>query len=63
MAQNRVIYSIYAVGFAKIGETTYTPVHGLQSVSINTNFTLESVFEIGQAAVYQIVEDLPDIHR
>lgn len=61
MAQNRVIYSVYAVGFAKDGETTYIPVHGLQSVTLNTNFTLENVFEIGQAQAYQIVEDLPEV--
>lgn len=59
--QNRVIYSVYAVGLAKLGETTFTPIHGLQSISLNTNFSLENVFEIGQAAVYQIIEDLPDI--
>lgn len=61
MAQNRVIYSVYAVGFAKLGLSTFIPVHGLQSVTLNTNFNLENVFEIGQSAVYQIVEDLPDI--
>ncbi len=59
--QNRVIYGVYAVGLAKLGSNTYTPVHGLQSVSLTTNFNLESVFEIGQANVYQLVEDLPDV--
>ena len=59
--QNRVIYGVYAVGFAKLGLSTYIPVHGLQSVGITTNFNLESVFEVGQANVYQIIEDLPDV--
>jgi hypothetical protein len=61
MAQNRVAYSVYAVGFAKLGTTTFTPVRGLQSVTLNTNFNLEDVFEIGQSNTYAIIEDLPDI--
>lgn len=58
---NRVIYSGYAVGFAKPGETTFIPARGAQSVGLNTNFTLEDIFEISQSNVYQIIEDLPDI--
>lgn len=58
---NRVIYSIQALGFAKMGETTFIPAHGVQQVSITTNFNLEDVFELSQAQVYQIIEDLPDI--
>lgn len=59
--QNRVVYGVYAAGLAKLGETTFIPIHGLQNISISTNFNLEAVFEIGQAAVYQLVEELPDV--
>ncbi len=58
---NRVIYSTHIAGFAKMGETTFIPIHGGQSIGLNTNFNLEDLFEIGQANVYQIIEDLPDI--
>lgn len=58
---NRIIYSIQAFGFAKVGESTFIPAHGVQSALINTNFNLEDVFELGQANVYQIIEDLPDV--
>jgi len=55
MANNRIYYAIQQV---KIGGTA---VHGLQSVGITTNFNLEQVFEIGQLAIYQNVENVPDI--
>lgn len=62
MAGNqRVIYSIQAIGFAKLGETTYVPAHGVQSAPINTNFTLEDITELGQSTAYQILEEVPDI--
>jgi hypothetical protein len=35
--------------------------HGMQSVGINTSFTLEQIFEMGQLEVYENVEDLPQI--
>lgn len=58
---NRVIYSIQALGFAKNGESTFIPAHGVQNATITTNFSLEDVFELSQAQVYQIIEDLPDV--
>ena len=62
MAGNqRVIYSINAIGFAKLGETVYTPAHGVQSAPISTNFPLEDIFELGQASPYQILEELPEV--
>ncbi len=61
MVQNRVTSGFYAVGLAGDGATTFRPIHGLQSISLNTNFSLEDVFEIGQSSTYQIIEDLPDI--
>ncbi len=61
MANNRVLYSILACGFSKDGETTAIPAHGVQSATLTTNFNLTDIFELSQAQVYQILEDLPDI--
>jgi hypothetical protein len=62
MAGNqRVIYSIQAVGFAKLGESTFLPAHGVQSAPISTNYPLEDILELGQATAYQILEEVPDI--
>lgn len=57
MANNRVYYAIQAAAMG------YTPtvVHGLQSVGVTTNFNLEQVFELGQQAIYQNVEGIPDV--
>ncbi len=61
MANKRVFYGVYAVGIAKDGVSTYTPIHGLQSVGITTTFNLEQVFEIGQVNIYENIENLPDV--
>ena len=61
MSNKRVFWAIFAAGLAGDGETTFTEIHGLQSVGINTSFNLEQVFEIGQIAIYENVEDLPEI--
>lgn len=62
MAGNaRVIYSGQALGFAEMGKSVFIPAHGVQNVQINTNFSLTDIFELSQAQVYQIIEDLPDI--
>jgi len=60
MANNSRIY--YAIQQVKMGPSdTNVAVHGLQSVGITTNFNLEQVFELGQLAIYQNVENVPDI--
>src|SRR5688500_10124111 len=61
MANKRVFFACYAVGVAGDGSTTYTPIHGLQSVGITTTFNLEQVFEIGQLNIYENIEGIPDI--
>lgn len=60
MANNRIYYAIQQV---KLGPAagSMTPVRGLQTVGITTNFNLEQVFEMGQLAIYQNVENVPDI--
>jgi hypothetical protein len=61
MANNRVFWAIVGAGLAGDGEETFTEVHGLQSVGVTTSFNLEQVFELGQIAIYENVEDLPEI--
>lgn len=61
MANNRIFWAVKAAGFAPIGSTSFTPIHGLQSIGITTTFNLEQVFEIGQIQIYENIEDLPDI--
>lgn len=58
---NRIFWAIKAVGIAGDGSTTFTPVKGLQTVGINTNFNLVQVFQIGQSSIYEQVEDTPDV--
>ena len=61
MANKRIYFAVYAVGVAADGSSTYTPIHGLQSVGITTTFNLEQVFEIGQVNIYENIENIPDI--
>lgn len=62
MANNRIYYAIQQV---KLGPgnsaAAQTAVRGLQTVGITTNFNLEQVFEMGQLAIYQNVEEVPDV--
>lgn len=60
MANNRIYYAIQQVDLGD-SSTTMSTVHGLQTVGITTNFNLEQVFEMGQLAIYQNVEGVPDI--
>jgi len=61
MSNKRLYFAIEAMGVAPLGSETYTKVHGLDSVGMNTRFNLEQAFEIGQLELYQNIENLPDI--
>lgn len=71
MANNRIYYAIQQVVLGPADSTLDTTgsgtsadkvaVRGLQTVGITTNFNLEQVFELGQLAIYQNVENVPDI--
>ena len=61
MPQNRIFWPVQAVGLAPLGSETFTVIHGLQTVGMSTAFNLEQVFEIGQAAIYENIENIPDI--
>lgn len=57
MANNRIYYAIQQVTMG----TGNVAARGLQSVGITTNFNLEQIFELGQLALYQNVETIPDV--
>ena len=69
MAQNnRVFYAIQQFSLTPDGEvvengvsTNTVVLHGIQSVGITTTFNLEQVFELGQLAIYENIEGVPDI--
>ena len=67
MANKRIFYAVQQVAVAPVGTDgagSFTAAHtvwGLQSVGITTNFNLEQLFEMGQIAIYQNIENLPDI--
>ena len=61
---DRIFYACQAVviqaptGSAVSGTNV---VRGLQSVGMNSNFTLDQVFEIGQLEIYENIEDIADV--
>jgi len=58
----RVYYANRVVGVQSYDlGGTYTAARGVQSVGINTTFNLEQVFELGQLAVYENIENVPDV--
>lgn len=73
----RVFYATQAVAIGDIGATgvqdSYAGTgvivgadklmiaHGLQSIGVTTNFNLEQIFELGQLALYENYEEVPDI--
>lgn len=68
MANARVYYPVHAVGFQQLGFpygqndiTGYRAVKGAQSVGQTVNFNLEQVFQLGQAAIYENIENIPDV--
>jgi hypothetical protein len=61
MANKRVFYAVQALGFAQDGTSVFTTAHGVQSIGITTTFNLEQVFEMGQVAIYENIEQIPDV--
>lgn len=57
----RIYYAVHQVGLMEDGGSSFTAVHGCQSVGITTNFNLEQVFELGQLAIYENIENIPDV--
>lgn len=59
----RIYYAVHQVGLRPDSAPAgaYTEVHGAQSVGMSTNFNLEQVFELGQLAIYENIEEIPDV--
>jgi hypothetical protein len=58
---NRIYWACQGLGISPQDSVSFTGLHGVQSVGITTTFNLEQVFEIGQLAIYENIEDIPDI--
>lgn len=61
---NRIYWAVQGVSIAPDQTVDFggpSIVHGLQTIGITTTFNLEQVFEIGQLAIYENIEDIPDI--
>ena len=68
MANNRIFYAIQGLGLAPHevaasggAPSGFNTAHGVQSVSLNTTFNLEQVFELGQLELYENIEGIPAI--
>jgi hypothetical protein len=63
MSNNRIFWAIEGVAIAPEHSVAFSTgiVHGLQSIGITTTFNLEQVFEIGQLAIYENIENIPDV--
>ena len=61
MANKRIIYSCHSVAIASEGTTAFTAVHGVQTLGMNTNFSIENLYEIGKLAIYANIEGLPEV--
>ena len=61
MANKRVFYASQGVAVSQSGVTNPTTVTAAQSVTMNTNFNLEQVFQLGQLAVYDNVVGDPSV--
>jgi len=57
----RLYYAVVQMGVANPGSNVFREVHGLQSVGLTTNFTLDQIFEIGQIEIYENKEGSPEI--
>jgi len=64
MANKRVFYACRRAGIApNVGSAVpaFQTIRGLQSAGTTTTFKLEQVFELGQLAIYDNIEGVPDI--
>ena len=61
MPNYRITYASNALAIKADGETVWTPIHGVQTAVVNTNFTQEQVYELGQLEPYENLETLPNI--
>ena len=61
---NRIYFANQQLSFRPIGAATvpaWRTAHGVQSVGVTTTFNLEQAFELGQLAIYENIEGVPDV--
>lgn len=61
MSNFRTFYACQALAFSPESTHNYLPARGVQSVGVNTNFELDSLFELGMVQVYQQLEKEPNV--
>lgn len=62
MAKNkRIFYACQRVGVAPVTSNNFEVIRGLQTLGMTTSFNLEQIFEIGQLALYENVEGMPEV--
>lgn len=63
----RIFFAVEQVVIGKLGTAgagwtaAANLARGVQSIGMNTNFNLEQVFQLGQLAIYENIEDIPDV--
>lgn len=62
---NRIYFANQQVAFKRDGKPGgvqgWIAAHGVQSAAVTTTFNLEQAFELGQLAIYENIEGVPDI--
>lgn len=61
MANKRIFYAHQRAGITSLYSNTFQTIRGLQTLGTTTTFNLEQVFEIGQLALYENIEGVPDV--
>lgn len=61
MANRRIFFAIQSAGIAPYGTYNFIPIRGLQSAAITTNINFEKIFQLGQLALYEQAELVPEI--
>lgn len=61
MSNKRIFFPAQQVGIKADGASTFTALHGVQSVTTSTTFNLSQVFELGQLAIFENIENIPDV--
>ena len=57
----RIYYAVHQGGLMADAAVSFVAIHGLQSIGMTTNFNLTQVFELGQLAIYENIEGIPDV--
>lgn len=62
MANNQRIYwAVKALALAPFASASYTAVKGVQSAGASLDFDLIAAFELGQSAIYENIENIPEV--